>query len=77
MEEIKDEWISVTDQTPPLGEMIEVKTLTRLKENHYWETHFENDLIRRHVLIKWGITHWKHLKDFNGHKRHKQIFGRY
>ena len=71
------EWISVADQLPPLGEMVEVKTLTSLKENHYWETHFETDLIRRHVLVKWRITHWKPLKEDNGNKRHKQIHGKY
>ena len=71
------EWIRIKDQIPPLGEMIEVKTLSRLGENRYWETHFETDLIRKHVLVKWRITHWKHLKENNGHKRHNQIIGKY
>lgn len=71
------EWISLKNEIPPLGEMVEVKTLTKLGDNLYWETHFETELIRAHVLLKWRITHWKLLKEDNGHKRHKQIHGKY
>jgi hypothetical protein len=68
------EWIEPKSQLPPLNTMVLVKTRTRSKETHYWETHFETELIRRHVLLKWRVTHWRLAELPEGVNHHKQVF---
>ena len=73
-----DEWIEITFELPPLGKMVEVKTLSRTGDIHYWETYFETPLIRQHVLIKWHVTHWKLINPpDNEPKRHQEINSKY
>lgn len=53
----------VFGEMPPIRTKILVKTFQ--KKTGLWSvwcTHFESDLIRSHVLIKWNITEWALLE---------------
>ena len=57
---------------PPLDTLVEVKARI-----NYYETYFETPLIRAHVILKWGITHWKLSNNQDGTKQHKNISQQY
>ena len=46
------EWIEPKNELPPLNTQLLVKTKTRTGKTHYWETYFETNLIRSHVILK-------------------------